>query len=71
MVTHCICARRSFADVLLLAQRSGWGTLDEVERATGCGARCGLCRPYLQATLDTGQTRFLPGRPAVAMAPGG
>ena len=66
MVTHCICARRSFADVLLLAQRSGWCSVDEVERATGCGARCGLCRPYLAASLETGQTRFLPGRPLEA-----
>ncbi|HEV7213802.1 MAG TPA: hypothetical protein VGP33_01660 [Chloroflexota bacterium] len=60
MVTHCICARQSFAEVLLLARRAGWCTTDEVEQATGCGARCGRCRPYLQATLTTGETCFLP-----------
>ena len=60
MVTHCICARQSFADVLRLARRAGWCTTDEVEQATGCGARCGRCRPYLQATLATGETCFLP-----------
>jgi bacterioferritin-associated ferredoxin len=62
MVTHCICARRSFADVLVQARQSGWSTLADLERATGCGARCGLCRPYLEATLETGETRFHPGR---------
>ena len=60
MVTHCICARQSFAEVLVLARRAGWRTADEVEQATGCGARCGRCRPYLQATLATGETCFLP-----------
>lgn len=67
MVTHCICARRSFADVLVQARQSGWSTLADLERATGCGARCGLCRPYLAATLATGETRFHPGTvPALA-----
>jgi len=61
VVTHCICARQSFADVLVLARRAGWTDVTDVERATGCGARCGLCRPYLEATLQTGETQFRPG----------
>ena len=62
VVTHCLCARRSFSDILALARDAGWQTVDEVQAATGCGARCGLCRPYLGAMLVTGATRFLPWR---------
>jgi bacterioferritin-associated ferredoxin len=75
VVTHCICARRSFADVLQQARSAGWVSVEELERQTGCGARCGLCRPYLQATLETGETRFRVGgyadRPAMAAMAGG
>jgi len=27
-------------------------------RETGCGAQCGLCRPYLRRMLETGETVF-------------
>jgi bacterioferritin-associated ferredoxin len=70
VVTHCICARRSFSDVLALARHAGWQEVDEVQAATGCGARCGLCRPYLGAMLATGQTQFAPLGPGAAPARG-
>lgn len=63
LVTHCICAKQSFAAVLTEARRSGWTSVDEIETATGCGARCRLCRPYLDSALSTGQTQFLPRSP--------
>jgi bacterioferritin-associated ferredoxin len=62
MVTHCICAKRSFADLLSQARAAGWANVADLERATGCGARCGLCRPYLRAVLITGTTSFPPGK---------
>jgi bacterioferritin-associated ferredoxin len=46
-----------FAQVLPLARAGGWG-LEEIARATGCGAGCGLCRPYLRRMLATGETEF-------------
>jgi bacterioferritin-associated ferredoxin len=46
-----------FARLLPLARSGGWG-LDEIARATGCGAGCGLCRPYLRRMLATGETEF-------------
>lgn len=46
--------------MLALARDAGWREIDEVQAATGCGARCGLCRPYLGAMLATGQTQFAP-----------
>jgi bacterioferritin-associated ferredoxin len=53
----CVCRRVPFASLLLLARAEGWG-LDELAAATGCGAGCGLCRPYLRRMLATGETEF-------------
>lgn len=57
LVSMCVCRRMPFAQVLPLARAGGWG-LEEIARATGCGAGCGLCRPYLRRMLATGETEF-------------
>ena len=57
LVTMCVCRRMPFERLLPLARAGGWG-LDEIASATGCGAGCGLCRPYLRRMLATGQTEF-------------
>jgi bacterioferritin-associated ferredoxin len=57
LVTMCVCRRTPFAQLLPLARAGGWG-LDELARETGCGAGCGLCRPYLRRMLETGETEF-------------
>jgi bacterioferritin-associated ferredoxin len=53
----CVCQRMPFTRLLPLARAHGWG-LDELMRATACGAGCGLCRPYLRRMLATGETEF-------------
>jgi bacterioferritin-associated ferredoxin len=57
LVATCLCRRVSFASLLPLARAAGW-ELDELVAATGCGAGCGLCRPYLRRMLATGETEF-------------
>ena len=57
LVTMCLCRRISFEQVLPLARAGGWD-LPELMRETGCGASCGLCRPYLRRMLATGETVF-------------
>jgi bacterioferritin-associated ferredoxin len=57
LVAMCVCRRVPFATLLPLARAEGWG-LDELAAATGCGAACGLCRPYLRRMLATGETEF-------------
>jgi bacterioferritin-associated ferredoxin len=57
LVAMCVCRRVPFAILLPLARAEGWG-LDELVAATGCGAGCGLCRPYLRRMLTTGETEF-------------
>jgi bacterioferritin-associated ferredoxin len=48
---------RRFSDLLPEARARGFG-LAELSRHTGCGERCGLCRPYLGRMLATGETVF-------------
>ena len=57
LVAMCVCRRVPFAVLLPLARVEGWG-LEELAAATGCGAGCGLCRPYLRRMLITGETEF-------------
>ena len=57
LVATCVCRRVPFASLLPLAREKSWG-LDELVAATGCGAGCGLCRPYLRRMLATGETEF-------------
>ncbi len=56
-VTHCLCRREPFDQLLPRARELGW-TLADLMRETGCGAQCGLCRPYLRRMLATGETVF-------------
>jgi bacterioferritin-associated ferredoxin len=57
LVAMCVCRRVPFDVLLPMARAEGWG-LDELAAATGCGAGCGLCRPYLRRMLITGETEF-------------
>ena len=57
LITTCICRRTPFERLYPLARDRGW-SLDDVMRETGCGAECGLCRPYLRRMLLTGETSF-------------
>jgi bacterioferritin-associated ferredoxin len=56
-ITRCVCRDTSFASLLTLAGERQW-TLADLVRETGCGAGCGLCRPYLREMLRTGQIEF-------------
>ena len=57
LVSGCICMGMPFERLLPLARAEGWD-LEAVVRETGCGDRCGLCRPYLRRMLRTGETAF-------------
>jgi bacterioferritin-associated ferredoxin len=57
LVSRCICRGVEFAELLPRARAAGWNLTDLI-RETGCGGQCGLCRPYLQRMLQTGETEF-------------
>lgn len=57
VVSQCLCRQIPFARLLPAARAAGWD-LAALMRETGCGAQCGLCRPYLRRMLATGETVF-------------
>jgi bacterioferritin-associated ferredoxin len=57
VVSRCICRNTPFSDLLRRARAGGW-SLQDLMAETGCGAQCGLCRPYLRRMLRTGETVF-------------
>ena len=57
VIARCVCRGMPFKAILPLARAGGW-SLDDLMRETGCGAQCGLCRPYLRRMLATGETTF-------------
>ena len=56
-VTRCICFDVTFADIMRIAQENG-GNLGAAHKITGCGARCGLCVPYIRYMAQTGETEM-------------
>jgi bacterioferritin-associated ferredoxin len=54
-VSRCICFDVSFDRLREIATSTGGGLL-AAHKETGCGARCGLCLPYIQFMLRTGDT---------------
>ena len=56
-IDRCVCQQTPFTRLLPLARANDWDVA-AIGVATGCGARCGLCRPYLREMLMTGQTVF-------------
>ena len=57
VVTHCICANLSFAELLRLARERGWNFAELTEQ-TGATRGCGMCTPYVARMLRTGETSF-------------
>lgn len=56
-IDRCVCTGCSFSELRALADKK---QLDfkALSRETGCGMGCGLCVPYIQVMLKTGQTVF-------------
>jgi bacterioferritin-associated ferredoxin len=57
VVSQCVCKATPFTELLGRATAFHWDLAD-LMRETGCGAQCGLCRPYLRRMLSTGETVF-------------
>lgn len=55
-VNRCICRGVSFADALTLARLHGCANVGELQAYVDIGSGCGLCIPYMQRSLMTGQS---------------
>ena len=57
-VKACICHEMSFAEMKILSEERNFDTVEDVMQATDCGTGCGLCRPYIEKMLATGETEM-------------
>ena len=55
-VTRCVCQRMTFDSLLRLCREYGWN-IEELVANTGCGDQCGMCHPYLERMLETGEVK--------------
>lgn len=61
LVTHCICHKISFEEILEIAERDGLSSLEELRAQNICSTNCKICEPYIQKSLETGITEFEAG----------
>jgi len=54
-VNRCICHKITFADALTLAAEHRCATVAELGEHCALGSGCGLCVPYMQRALRTGE----------------
>lgn len=54
-VNRCICNNVLFADAQDLARRLGCRRVSELQQHSPLGTSCGLCIPYMQRALETGE----------------
>lgn len=57
-VDRCVCFRKPFADLLVIARKTEANTLEELQEQTEFGMACRLCNPYVRRMLLTGETSF-------------
>jgi bacterioferritin-associated ferredoxin len=57
-VKACLCTSLPFSTILAIAQERGVTSVSQLTSMLGCGGGCGLCRPYLERMLKTGETEF-------------
>ncbi|HKK46677.1 MAG TPA: hypothetical protein VJ964_14220 [Balneolaceae bacterium] len=62
-VTKCICHDRTFEEVKDYADANDISSVGELQDLDYCSNSCGLCAPYVEVILETGQTEFTPGEP--------
>ncbi|MEO0483717.1 MAG: hypothetical protein AAF138_08825 [Planctomycetota bacterium] len=55
-VSRCVCFNTTFEE--LWQELCRGRSLAEVHLSSGCGAKCGLCVPYIRLMAQTGQTEF-------------
>jgi NAD(P)H-nitrite reductase large subunit len=68
-IDRCVCHDVTFADVVRWSAATGCRNVDGAAREFRCTTSCGMCLPYIERALETGQTVFheiLPVRRGIA-----
>ena len=57
-VNSCVCYQKNFVDILEHARQNEGLSLTDLQQEIEFGKKCGLCLPYVQRMLKTGETVF-------------
>lgn len=60
-VSKCICHKRDFSEIKKYVEEKDYSTVEELQSDKFCSCSCGLCIPYIELMLKTGETEFEPG----------
>ena len=52
-VDRCVCFEMTFKRMLA----EGCESVEAAAKRWGCGTKCGLCKPYIERTIRTGEVR--------------
>lgn len=61
MVKMCVCHRITFEEINQQAKNRDLLSTEDLIREKICGTGCGMCHPYINKMMVTGQTMFVPG----------
>lgn len=53
-IKRCVCHETTFKEL----RDSGLKSIDEIAAEFRCTTGCGLCRPYIERMLETGEVEF-------------
>ncbi len=60
-VKRCVCHKKTFCEILDIASEMNFTTYAQLLENKICGMGCGMCHPYLNKMMVTGETEFYPG----------
>ncbi len=60
-VSKCICHKKDFTEIKNFVEENGISSVRELQELKYCSCGCGLCEPYIELMLKTGETSFEPG----------
>lgn len=58
MVNRCTCYKITFEEILKVANENDIRTLSDLQDKLFICNNCGLCNPYVEKILETGQIMF-------------
>jgi bacterioferritin-associated ferredoxin len=58
MVDRCICFDKTFADMKKIIEKHGIKSIYELRKHIPFGENCGLCLPFVEQLIKTGETKF-------------
>jgi bacterioferritin-associated ferredoxin len=60
-VSKCICHKKDFSEIKAYVEENEITSVRELQDQKYCCCGCGLCAPYIELMLKTGETTFEPG----------